>query len=57
MKDSLGNQAGIDPNRLGIHDPEKKKLLSDRQALITKHKEVLGDLEVLVKDLGMLDVS
>jgi very-long-chain enoyl-CoA reductase len=53
VKDKLGKQAGINPERLGIFDPEKKKLLSDRKALITKHKEVVGGLEILVKDLGM----
>jgi very-long-chain enoyl-CoA reductase len=56
VKEKLGKQVGLDPERLGISDPEKKKLLSDRKALITKHKEVLGGLEILVKDLGMLHI-
>ncbi|EHK98162.1 putative Trans-2,3-enoyl-CoA reductase [Glarea lozoyensis 74030] len=57
VKDKLGKQVGLNPERLGISDPEKKKLLSDRKALITKHKEVLGGLEILVKDLAIDSIN
>ncbi|KAH8687407.1 steroid alpha reductase-like protein [Tricladium varicosporioides] len=53
VKDRLGALAGgMDPERLGIFDPEKKTLLKDRRALISKHKEVMAGQEILIKDLG-----
>ena len=55
VKEILAKQAGgKDPNRLGIFDPEKKKILKDRKALISQQKEVMGNREILVKDLGTL---
>ncbi|RDL40168.1 uncharacterized protein BP5553_00147 [Venustampulla echinocandica] len=53
VKDRLGLQAGgMDPERLGICDPEKKKILKDRKALVSQHKEVMAGREILIKDLG-----
>jgi len=52
VKDSLAKQAGgMDPNRLGLFD-SKNKILKDRKALISQHKEVTDNQEVFVKDLG-----
>jgi very-long-chain enoyl-CoA reductase len=54
----LAKQAGgWDPNRFGLFDPEHKKILKDRKALISRHKEVMTGKEVLVKDLGMVSPS
>jgi very-long-chain enoyl-CoA reductase len=54
VKDNLAKRAGgWDPNRFGLYEPEKKKLLKDRKALISKQESVLGGKEILVKDLGM----
>jgi very-long-chain enoyl-CoA reductase len=54
VKDNLAKQAGgWDPNRFGLYEPEKKKLLKDRRALISQQKSVLEGKEILVKDLGM----
>lgn len=44
----------MDAERLGIFDPEKKKILKDRKALVSNHKEVMAGREILVKDLGVL---
>ncbi|KAG0646127.1 enoyl reductase [Hyphodiscus hymeniophilus] len=53
VKDILAKQAGgKDPNRLGILDPEKKKILKDRKALMSQQKEVMAGKEILIKDLG-----
>ncbi|KAE9376201.1 hypothetical protein N431DRAFT_464243 [Stipitochalara longipes BDJ] len=53
VKDNLAKRAGgWDPNRFGLYEPEKKKLLKDRRALITRQESVLGAKEILVKDLG-----
>ena len=41
----------MDPNRLGLFD-SKNKILKDRKALISQHKEVADSGEVFVKDLG-----
>lgn len=58
VKEMLAKQAGgKDPNRLGIFDPEKKKILKDRKALISQHKEVMAGKEILIKDLGMSCLS
>jgi very-long-chain enoyl-CoA reductase len=55
VKDKLAEQAGgWDPNRFGLFDPEQKKILKDRKALISQSKEVMAGKEVLVKDLGMV---
>lgn len=43
----------MDPERLGIYDAEKKKLLKDRKALLTSSQDVMSGKEILVKDLGM----
>jgi very-long-chain enoyl-CoA reductase len=54
VKDDLAKRAGgWDPNRFGLYEPEKKKLLKDRKALISQQESVLGGKEILVKDLGM----
>ncbi|PMD45850.1 steroid alpha reductase-like protein [Hyaloscypha variabilis F] len=54
VKDNLAKRAGgWDPNRFGLYEPEKKKLLKDRKALISKQESVLGGKEILVKDLGL----
>jgi hypothetical protein len=54
VKEILAKQAGgKDPNRLGIFDTEKKKILKDRKALISQHKEVMAGQEILIKDLGI----
>ncbi|KAK6604716.1 3-oxo-5-alpha-steroid 4-dehydrogenase [Botrytis cinerea] len=53
VKDRLAKQAGgWDPNRFGIFDPEQKKILKDRKAFISQHKEVIIGKEILIKDLG-----
>ncbi|KAG9230364.1 steroid alpha reductase-like protein [Amylocarpus encephaloides] len=52
VKDRLGAQAGINPERLGLSDPEKKRLLSDRKALVSQHKEIMAGREIIVRDLG-----
>ncbi|KAG4029292.1 hypothetical protein MFRU_016g00490 [Monilinia fructicola] len=53
VKDKLAKQAGgWDPNRFGIFDPEHKKILKDRKAFISQHKEVIIGKEILIKDLG-----
>ena len=58
VKVMLAKQAGgKDPNRLGIFDPEKKKILKDRKALISQHKEVMAGQEILIKDLGSPPLS
>ena len=53
VKDQLSKKSGgRDPNRFGIFDPDKKKILKDRKALVSQHKEVMAGKEILVKDLG-----
>ncbi|KAF7896369.1 hypothetical protein EAF00_006383 [Botryotinia globosa] len=53
VKDRLAKQAGgWDPNRFGIFDPEQKKILKDRKAFISQHREVIIGKEILIKDLG-----
>ncbi|KAF8852893.1 steroid alpha reductase-like protein [Acephala macrosclerotiorum] len=53
VKNQLAKQAGgIDPERLGLFDPEKKKILKDRRAFVSQHQDVMGGKEILVKDLG-----
>jgi len=53
VKEILAKQAGgKDPNRFGLFDPEKKKILKDRKALLSQQKEVMAGKELLVKDLG-----
>ncbi|KAB8301002.1 hypothetical protein EYC80_002925 [Monilinia laxa] len=53
VKDKLAKQAGgWDPNRFGLFDPEHKKILKDRKAFISQHKEVIIGKEILIKDLG-----
>lgn len=53
VKERLAAAAGgRDPNRFGIFDPEKKKILKDQKAVISQHKEVMAGQEILVKDLG-----
>jgi very-long-chain enoyl-CoA reductase len=54
VKDILAKQAGgRDPNRFGLFDPEKKKILKDRKAFVIQSKEVMTGKEILVKDLGI----
>jgi very-long-chain enoyl-CoA reductase len=54
VKDTLAKRAGgWDPNRFGLYEPEKKKLLKDRRALISQQESVVSGKEILVKDLGM----
>jgi len=43
---------GRDPNRIGLFDPDKKKILKDRKAVVSQLPLVMGGKEVLVKDLG-----
>ncbi|CAL3973416.1 unnamed protein product [Diplocarpon coronariae] len=53
LKVQLGKQAnGINPERLGIYDAQKKKLLKDRKALVKSSEDVMAGEEILVKDLG-----
>ncbi|KAE8448840.1 hypothetical protein EG329_008842 [Mollisiaceae sp. DMI_Dod_QoI] len=53
VKVQLAKQAGgMDPERLGLFDPEKKKILKDRKALVSQLKDVMAGQEILVKDLG-----
>ncbi|POS82921.1 hypothetical protein EPUL_005502 [Erysiphe pulchra] len=53
VKDQLSRLTdGRSPHRFGLFDPEKKKTLKDRKALILQIKEVASAQEVLVKDLG-----
>ncbi|CZT04296.1 related to TSC13-required for elongation of VLCFA moiety of sphingolipids [Rhynchosporium agropyri] len=53
VKEQLASKAGgIDPERLGIYDAEKKKLLKNRKALVSSSEEVMSGKEILVKDLG-----
>ena len=53
VKDQLASAAGgRDPNRFGLFDPDKKKILKDRKALVNQNKEVVAGKEILVKDLG-----
>lgn len=53
VKEKLAKQiGGWDPNRFGIFDPEQKKILKDRKAFISQHKEVIIGKEILIKDLG-----
>jgi very-long-chain enoyl-CoA reductase len=54
VKENLARRAGgWDPNRFGLYEPEKKKLLKDRRALISQQQSILSGKEILVKDLGM----
>jgi very-long-chain enoyl-CoA reductase len=54
VKENLAKRAGEwDPNRFGLYEPEKKKLLKDRRALISQQQSILSGKEILVKDLGM----
>jgi very-long-chain enoyl-CoA reductase len=58
VKDNLARRAGgWDPNRFGLYEPEKKKLLKDRKALIAQQESVVSAKEILVKDLGMPSLS
>lgn len=58
VKDNLAKRAGgWDPNRFGLYEPEKKKLLKDRRALISQQESVLSGKEILVKDLGIPPLS
>ncbi|KAG4434434.1 hypothetical protein IFR05_010074 [Cadophora sp. M221] len=53
VKEQLAKKAGgMDPERLGIYDAEKKKLLKDRKALVASSQDVMSAKEILVKDLG-----
>merc|ERR1712144_96501 len=53
VKEQLAKKAGgMDPERLGIYDAEKKKLLKDRKALVNSSEDVMSGKEILVKDLG-----
>jgi hypothetical protein len=53
VKDNLAKRAGgWDPNRFGLYEPEKKKLLKDRRAIVVQQPEVMSGKEILVKDLG-----
>lgn len=53
VKDQLSKLTdGRSPHRFGLFDPEKKKTLKDRKALILEIKEVANVREILVKDLG-----
>ncbi|KAI6245618.1 putative enoyl reductase [Erysiphe necator] len=53
VKDQLSRLTdGRSPHRFGLFDPEKKKTLKDRKALILQIKEVASAQEILVKDLG-----
>lgn len=54
VKENLAKRAGgWDPNRFGLYEPEKKKLLKDRRALISQQQSIISGKEILVKDLGM----
>lgn len=54
VKVQLAKQAGgMDPERLGIYDAQKKKLLKDRKALVSGSEDVMAGKEILVKDLGV----
>jgi very-long-chain enoyl-CoA reductase len=58
VKNNLAKRAGgWNPERFGLFDPEKKKILKDRKALIINHKEVMDGGEILVKDLGTASLS
>ncbi|KAL3425485.1 3-oxo-5-alpha-steroid 4-dehydrogenase [Phlyctema vagabunda] len=53
VKDQLARAAGIrDPNRLGISNPQSKKMLTNRLATVSEIADVLAAGEILVKDLG-----
>jgi very-long-chain enoyl-CoA reductase len=53
VKNNLAKRAGgWNPERFGLFDPEKKKILKDRKALVINHEEVMKGGEILVKDLG-----
>ncbi|RDW82462.1 hypothetical protein BP6252_03574 [Coleophoma cylindrospora] len=53
VKNQLARAAGIsDPNRLGLINPESKKILSNRLAVVSQIQEVAAGKEILVKDLG-----
>ena len=53
VKETLAKRAGgWDPNRFGLYEPEKKKLLKDRRAIVSQQAEVMSGKEILVKDLG-----
>jgi very-long-chain enoyl-CoA reductase len=57
VKNNLAKRAGgWDPERFGLFDPEKKKILKDRKAYVSQHKEVMAGREILVKDLGTTSV-
>ncbi|KAI1001974.1 hypothetical protein K3495_g6230 [Podosphaera aphanis] len=43
---------GRDPNRFGLYDPEKKKILKDRKAYLLQQPEIAKSGKILVKDLG-----
>jgi very-long-chain enoyl-CoA reductase len=58
VKNNLAELAGgWNPERFGLLDPEKKKILKDRKALIIMNKEVMKGGEILVKDLGATSLS
>jgi very-long-chain enoyl-CoA reductase len=58
VKNNLARRAGgWNPERFGLFDPEKKKILKDRKALIIMQKEVMKGGEILVKDLGTASLS
>ncbi|OIW27284.1 hypothetical protein CONLIGDRAFT_645568 [Coniochaeta ligniaria NRRL 30616] len=52
-KKAIARQAGVsDFNRIGLFDPETKKIIKDRHALIADQQSVMSAGELLVKDLG-----
>ncbi len=58
VKENLAKRAGgWDPNRFGLYEPEKKKLLKDRRALISQQESIVSGKEILIKDLGMFHAS
>lgn len=55
VKKIIAGEAKVgDFNRIGLSNPETKKLFKDRKALVS---DVAGNGELLVKDLGMFGVS
>ena len=53
VKIQLAKPGKWDPERMGLFETEKKKILKDRKQLVFTHPEVMGAKEILVKDLGM----
>lgn len=53
VKEQLSRlSGGRDPNRFGLYDSEKKKILKDRKAFILQQSDVVNSGKILVKDLG-----